>query len=254
MSSLSALQNQLLAEIFSPQESNHFDSAGLAIYRANLRATALNALTITFPTVAQLVGEEMMTHAAEILLKQHPPYQGDWAVWGEQFASVLGGISALDDYPFIPMSAELDYHCHQLIRQADIVPDHSSLRLLQVHEPNELALVLSPGLQLIESEYPIAAIRQAHQQASAEQRSAALQEAFNTDRDRQDTACFRDGVEVRIETLSREDFLFTKALLQHSLGVALDQMNNTTFDFQNWLLFAIRSNLLINVQLLTPIK
>lgn len=252
MSSLSSIQNQLLSDIFSDSPKTGFDSAGLAIYRANLRATATNALKITFPTVAQLIGDELLAYATELLLRRYPPQHGDWAVWGEHLPNVLANLEALEAYPFVAQSAALDYHCHQLVRQADAAPEHNSFSLFESQEPNDLTLVLAPGTLLLASEYPIAAIRSAHTLASAEQRNLAIKQAFQDESERHYLVCFRDGVEVRVETLSREEYQFTQALQHMSLGAALDKMNNTPFVFQNWLIKSIQISLLHSVQLITP--
>lgn len=251
MGKLKKLQNQLLTDIFSTTPDSVFDQAGLAVYRANLRATATQALKITFPTVTDLIGEELLGYAAELLLSQHPPHHGDWARWGEQLPDILVDMEAVKAYPFVAPCARLDYHCHQLIRLDDTMPDHNSFSLLEAYEPDQLMLGLTPGLLLMKSEFPIAAIRKAHQLSCAEETKQAIQTALLNSEEQYHFACFRDGSEIRIEALTEDDFKFTLALQQQSLGAALSEMKETRFSFQHWLINAVQSNLLLNVNIST---
>jgi hypothetical protein len=100
------LQNALLKAIFANDaedaalgfQNNH---RGLRVYRANLRATALQALTISFPTVAELVGPDILRYTSNKLLQLSPPQHGNWARWGEQLPEILAAIPELDAFPFV---------------------------------------------------------------------------------------------------------------------------------------------------------
>lgn len=248
MAELKAIQNQLLSDVFSRQASDTFDPRGLEVYRANLRATAIQALKITFPTVGKLVGESMMAHAAVELLALSPPNHGDWAKWGEAFPGLLSTLPGLTDYPFVADVARLDFHCHQMVRAADTHVDFGSLMLLKSHLPEETSLSLNPQLVLMQSDYPIAEIRQAHQQNS-DLHTQALKNAMQSEADQYYLACYRNGLEVLVRSLSAVEFEWLNALQKMTLGDALTQFQRTEFSFQQWLANALQTSLLHSVQI-----
>ena len=54
-------QNALVHAIWH-EEDTLFDNKSLDIYRANIKANASRSLSISFPTVFQLVGEHFLTY------------------------------------------------------------------------------------------------------------------------------------------------------------------------------------------------
>ena len=248
MRDLKTIQNQLLSDIFSRQPTSEFEARGLAVYRANLRATAAKALQITFPTVLELIGEDLISYAAEELLAISPPDKGDWAVWGAQLPDLLSTLPALADYPFVLDVAELDYHCHQMVRAANATVDYQSLMLLNSHQPEELFIACNPQLILMVSEYPLVEIRRAHKHPS-ETNSELLSSAMNGDADQHYLACYRDALEVLVQPLSKLEFEWLQALKTMSIGDALTAFRDTEFSFQHWLESAIQTNLLYKIHI-----
>lgn len=61
---------------------------GIAIYQRNRWAMAERALSISFPTVHQLLGEGFATLARKFLIA-HPNSQADWGGWGLSFQILL---------------------------------------------------------------------------------------------------------------------------------------------------------------------
>lgn len=250
MRELKTIQNQLLTDIFSRQPTSEFEARGLEVYRANLRATASKALQITFPTVLELIGEELISHAAEELLVVSPPDTGDWAVWGAQLPYLLSTLPALADYPFVIDVAELDYHCHQIMRSANAAVDYQSLMLLNSHQPEMLHIACNPQLVLMASEYPIVEIRRAHTHPS-KANSALLKSAMKSDTDQHFLTCYRDDLEVMVQSISRLEFEWLQALKNMSIGDALTAFRDTEFSFQQWLEKAIQTNLLHKIHFKT---
>ena len=87
LASLSDQQNLLLAQIACAQVDA--PSRGLSAYRANAQANARRALEVTYPIIAQMVGEENFAYLARDFLHHFPPQRGDLAQWGGQLASFL---------------------------------------------------------------------------------------------------------------------------------------------------------------------
>lgn len=58
-----------------------FSAQGIDIYRRNLLANAQRALSITFPTVFELLDSDVSAALVKQFLQTSPPTQGDWAQW-----------------------------------------------------------------------------------------------------------------------------------------------------------------------------
>lgn len=250
MSKLIDTQQQLLQAIFSetmPSETRAgaFDHQGLTIYRNNLRATATQALNITFPTVKALIGAELFAYATTQLLSAQAPHHGDWAQWGSRFADILAQIDELKDYPFVADCARLDYVCHQLSRAVDHQSDIKSLQLLNSHEPDIIRVELAPQLTLIASLYPLDAIRLAHK-LSEQSRKEKLMEILQSHSAEQPYyfICHRNGYEVLVTSISALEYRWHYLLTEHSLGEALSLIDIPAFSFEKWLLSSIRNNVI----------
>lgn len=242
MNTTQDIQQRLLEAIFSDNSSD-FDERGLAIYRQNLKATALNALRITFPTVNALVGDSVMRHASEKMLKIAPPSHGNWAAWGASFADILGNLKVLADYPFVADCARMDFICHQLARAEDHLVDIESLSILEDYEPDNIAVNLAPSLTLMVSDHPISEIRAAHQLPKTE-RKAALQRGLSSLATCHYIAIHRDGNYVSASSISKAEFGWYLLLKTHSLGQALDVIQPLGFSFKQWLLKSVKNNCL----------
>ena len=72
--------------------SGGFNKQGLDIYRRNLLANAQRALSITFPTVFELLGSSVSKNLVYQFLRLSPPSQGDWSQWGEDFPQFISTI------------------------------------------------------------------------------------------------------------------------------------------------------------------
>lgn len=190
----------------------------------------------------------MSDHAVEALLTISPPQQGDWARWGAGLADLLRDMPELEDYPFVADVAHLDYHCHQLVRDADMGIDFPSLMLLKSDIPEELSITLNPQLTLMQSNFPIAQIRQAHQH-QCELRSQALRNALRDKAEYYYSACYRNGLEVLVRSLTELEFNWLTTLQRTTLGDALSAFEQTEFSFQHWLTGAIQTGLLHKIQI-----
>lgn len=244
-------QHLLLQAIFSEpsdevyQHLNLSESdPGLAIYRRNLQATALNALKITFPTVTQLIGEQLMGLVSSQLLVSQPPNDGDWAKWGKGLAEHLKTLDVLSEYPFVADCAALDYLCHQLVRAPNTKFNQASLMLLESETAESITVVLARSVQLLESEYPIVDIRAIHQLAEAQRTEKLAILANQPEQARYYAIAFRLGHEVIVKSLSEYEYQWFNLLKTHTLGDALSQMDLDKFNFEQWLIESLQNNLI----------
>lgn len=238
-------QQRLIRSIFSHDNPGNFDPRGLAIYRRNLVASACRALSVTFPTVEQLIGESLFRHAAQQMLSEFPPTAPDWGVWGEHFSRLLGQLPELEAYPYVRDCAQLDYACHLLNRAADCETDFHSLQLLVTAPTDHLLLQLSEGFSVLTSDYPVADIWLAHHD------SDELSEDW-IDRIHKKTGnsgkhgalVYRENHRVRVREISVDEQRWLGFLQQGMrLSDALDEMQDTDFNFENWLPEAVSQNI-----------
>ena len=113
-------QRALLQAIFAATgEQPEFDPRGLEIYRRNLHASAARALSISYPTTTQLLGEELMGLFAAQHIRLVGKSTFDWADWGRQFPYWLKQHPISTEHPYLADIAHLDWAIHRADRAAD---------------------------------------------------------------------------------------------------------------------------------------
>jgi len=243
MSNVNKLQQQLLTDIFERKANSDFDQKGLAVYQRNLQASALRALKVSFPTVSNLIGNDLMKVATELLLQLSPPSHGDWAQWGESLSDILQNMSALEAFPYVPDCARLDFIVHQLYRAADNKVDLSTLKFLQEYPADLLAIELNPGLQTIGSKYPLAEIWRAHQYKGEERQQLLIQAAEKLISEQHYFILVsRTGNQVEVSNLDEQEFRWINCLRQGPISEALASAEHTTFSLEQWLTVAVNKD------------
>ncbi len=86
--------------------------ARLSIYRNNLREGFRKALSLEFPVIERLVGEEYFRQLALSFLAEHPSRAGDLHPIGEPFAQFLRQRFEATRYAYLPDVATLEW-AHQ---------------------------------------------------------------------------------------------------------------------------------------------
>lgn len=225
---------------------------GLSAYRANASAMAARSLAAAYPTVAALVGEEAMQAIAAAHWQRCPPARGDLALFGDALPDALAADPQLAEWPFLADVARLDWALHRCESAADADAAVVGLERLADTDPAMLALELRPGTALIASRWPIVTLRRAHERAAeAPDRFAAARAALERG-DAQAAIVWRRGWRASIECLSEPEQRFTAALAEpHTLAGALDGAG-ADFDFESWLLRALREGWLAGVRVLGP--
>ncbi|WP_396267530.1 putative DNA-binding domain-containing protein [Ideonella sp.] len=224
--------------------------SGLRAYRANGLAVAHRALMAAYPSVAAMIGEEAMQVLARDLWWRAPPTLGDLGRWGGGLADWLAGFEPLADYPWLPDCARLDWAVHCAATLADVPQGVEDLHLLAEVDPEQLSLVLVPGLVQVHSLWPLAELRQAH--LAAEPDPEVIAQLLSPDHPLAGvTLVWRQGWQTRAGTVTSSEAQFMQGLAEgQSLALALEGAQDTDFDFQSWLLRALGDAWLCRVQLL----
>jgi hypothetical protein len=245
---------QLLLEVIWSDESSvlsqcGFDAHGINIYRRNLQANAHRALTISFPTVFELLDSDISENLVYQFLRNSPPNQGDWAQWGENFPQFLETTKEGENYPYIADCATLDWYVHCALKGSDQTLLETSLQVLNESEPEHIFIEFNPNVKVLNTVYPIADIFDAHHHEDELQRElamAAAKESLSVKHFDQFVMIYRPEFQPKVSSLSKSEGIFMNVLLAGgSLEQALNAVeNDNEFSFEQWLLNAIKYNLI----------
>jgi len=214
---------------------------GLTAYRQNAWAVAERALAAAYPTVQQLLGEQAFAGLARALWQADPPQLGDLACWGEALAAYFAGPGQLEQAPYLPDMARLDWSVHRAGCAVDPAPTVHGLELLATAAPDRLHLQWSDGSGLLSSAYPVASLWAAHRSddpALMAQAGQACAQGVG-----EQAWWWRDGWQVRVQALDAATAAWHLALLDGcSLGAALERVlaQQPDFDFGRWLQRALQ--------------
>ncbi|MDN2705154.1 DUF692 family protein [Janthinobacterium sp. SUN100] len=140
-----------------------------ALYRGNMSATWRRTLGHAYPVVLALVGEEFLGGLARAYGRQMPSDSADLNQFGARFADFLATFPHVADLPYLPDMARLEWAVHL----AHYAPDAQGLapESLAALHPDQLEarrFSLHPACALLESDWQVAALWQAHQEGEGQ--------------------------------------------------------------------------------------
>jgi hypothetical protein len=122
----------------------------VAIHRNTILAALTNALRLTYPAVAALVGEEFFDHVAHSFARLQPPAAPLLTLYGGTFPDFLASFPPATGLPYLPYVARLEWAVDQTARcpLEDEAPPLAEIDL------GEKRLALAPSLMLLRTDYP----------------------------------------------------------------------------------------------------
>ena len=208
---------------------------GLAAYRGNAAALAERTLGAAHPTLAALVGPEGLAALARGLWRAAPPRRGDLAHWGTELPDFIEARRELAAWPWLADCARLDAAVQRCEAAADALLDPASLALLAGHAPASLRLRLRPDVQLLRSDWPVAALRAAHEDVDGEEATRRVHEALASGRAESVAVARGDGWRAGVTVLEAPCFAWMQALCEgRTLDEALRRAGDG-FEFEAWL-------------------
>lgn len=223
------------------------DAPDLGPYPASRLANARRALAITYPTVAQLLGDQAFDVLCGRFAPDSPHLQADWGNWGVALPAWLTRQPELSQLPYLPDVARLDALCHASERASDARLDVASLQRAASRQPESLRLCLAPQVGLLSSPHPVLAIWWAHHGPQVERAhwlalaNLPLPEGSVSHVLVQRAAWRATPVELPASTLA-----FLRAVQSgRSLAQALGEVAPSGFDFVHWLPQAIQQGWVI---------
>jgi uncharacterized protein (UPF0276 family) len=143
------------------------DEDRLALYRGNLTATWDKTLSAAYPVLRQLVGDDFFSALSRAYGMAHPSQDGDLNQFGSTLASFLAGFEHVADYPYMPDMARLEWALHRAHFGADASGlDAATLGALAPGQLEAARVTLHPACSLVESEWAVVPLWQAHQGGS----------------------------------------------------------------------------------------
>lgn len=254
MSALARQQQALLAALLAwPPESAtkviadyacHPWARGLLAYQSNGHALAVRALGASHPVLVQLLGEDSFAALACAFWHAQPPAKGDVSQWGEALPGFLANSTQLQDEPYLPDVARVEWALHRCASAADAQAGVSSFQLLMERDPEQLTLVLAPGCALVQSGWPVASVMTAHLQARPDFDAVGRRLRAGVT---ETAMVWREGLRARVrEALPGEAELVGALLAGQPLSSALEGAGD--LDFNAWLPMAVQTGLLLAVR------
>ncbi len=233
---ISEFQQHLVNATWST--NNHdFDANSLAIYRTNIKASAIRSLAISYPTIAALVGEHYFSALIERYIAHHPFIYGDWGLWGQDFSTWLSLQDSVSRYPYLPDCAQLDWQCHLLERAKRNQPA-LTLNNLEAQHLERARIQYAVGTQIIQSNYPIVDIWQAHQPSNLDQQAELLEQSKQklALQQGQNALIWRPKWKAHVRLVGGVEMLWIQLTsANNTISESLPHMTNTDFSLIDWL-------------------
>jgi hypothetical protein len=135
----------------------------LAVYRGNVVANARKALAAAYPIIEKLVGPEFFDGLAREYARHTPSREGDLNVLGHAFAAFLEGFPYVQELPYLPDVARLEWAIHRAHYAADAAPlDLSRFAEVSPEAQGALRFRLHPACAVLKSPWPLARIWEVH--------------------------------------------------------------------------------------------
>ena len=145
-------------------DSSIISAEGLmGIYQNSSIANILHSLTLTYPVIKKLVGEEFFSAMCRQFILVTWPKSGNMDDYGVNFPDFLAEFEHVKHLVYLVDVARLEWAFHRSSLADDaIVTDWS--KLAQVKDILQLKFVLAPSLRLVSSNFPVDKIWQLNQE------------------------------------------------------------------------------------------
>lgn len=233
-------QEALVTMIFSQGpmangDVNDLAGKGLQIYRNNLLMTANRALTLKYPVVTKMLGDEAMLSLTQMSLELELPESGDWADWGECLPEVIQESALDNEHPYLAEVAGIERILHQVARKRAASLNVNSLSALGEVDLSKIYLRPSPSLQLYQSQYAVDQIWHLHQ---SEVEPDVLFNLLNDQPEPRFYLLYQKDHQPCIRKVEATEYAWVSGLLRgHHLDFLLDA--NSELNFPAWLSRAI---------------
>lgn len=237
------LINSIFGDVqFNSQGNDSSTSKGIKIYQNNLLMTATKALSLNYPVIEQMMGEEAMQLLTQYLLNRELPSTGDWADFGFKLPELIVSTPLHEEHPYLVDTALLEWNLNKAAKSAATELDVASLSRLSEADLTTVQLHLAKHLHVMQSSFQIDKLWRLHQ--SSEHKGTPDKEAIleilsqsSNSKDYFFLIYQKDHVPCLTRISKAEHKWFVSALSGDNLAQLLDKYPN--FDFSQWLTQAI---------------
>ncbi|TDR80394.1 DNA-binding domain-containing protein [Paludibacterium purpuratum] len=128
----------------------------LQVYREGVLTSLTGALTLGFPLVGRIVGDDFLRAVARRYALTRPSRSGDLNRYGGDFADFLADFAPLAELPYLADVARLEWAIQQVGAAADAAaPDLSRLAATAADDWGELCFELIPAHAVLVSVWPL---------------------------------------------------------------------------------------------------
>jgi len=191
------------------------------VYRNNIHASLTNVLAGRFPAVRRLVGEEFFAATARAYIAERPPRSPILMQYGETFAAFLETFEPVQDVPYLPDVARIEWAWSMAYYAADAGP--MARETLEHIPPEHIArstVTLHPGLSVVRSRFPAVTIWTANTGDDEP-------EPIDAGSGGEDAMILRPASHVEVRRLPSGGAVFIEALAR---GETLEAATHTTLD------------------------
>jgi hypothetical protein len=198
----------------------------LAIYRANVAASATKALVAAYPVARQVVGETFFDGLARSYQRLVPSTSGDLSDYGAAFSGFVSEFPHTQSLPYLPDLAQLEWAVHRAYGAQDAHSwDPQRLAAIAPEQQSSICFDWAAGTAIVDSNFPIVRVWLIHQ--------PDFEGEFNVDWSVRERALVsREGFRVVVSALGTGDAAFiASSLAGGALGVSAERALAAEPDF-----------------------
>lgn len=244
-------QSSLVSTILSPSFTSPQPFQGMKLYQNNWLENAHRALTVSFPTVQKLLGEDNFRMISRLACERIAKTQYDWGEWGlnGQFVDVVRDFlqkQQVGSLNYVVECAQLDELIFLSQRANDPKQQAETFSILSSENAENSHLVLSPALHVEKFNYPVEKLYKfSHfDEGNITDLRSTLSEPNDVF-----VRISRAEFKPEIEQISRGEYaLFCAAEDEKNIAFLFGKANELNIDFSQWLGDAIAKMLIVAVK------
>ena len=190
--------------VLKTTDSSKLD-ASLSAYRGNARANVARGLSITYPRVKRIVGEEFLSALGWQYFLTNPDSTGDWALWSQGFADFTAQQSDLletHSLDYLPDLLRLEWACQEAERAGAVEMRLESLSLLESEPAKALTLFFSPSVSLMRSSHPLIMLSQLNEEGSDKSHCMSeIKSFYENDESCEHLIVYRQDYKAQVEAI-----------------------------------------------------
>lgn len=219
----------------------------LQIYRNNVIGSLAVAMQLTYPLIVILTGESFAENVMRSFVRENPPREACLARYGEGFDEYIESYEPARGLPYLADVARLEWAMNEsFYARDDSALDPSDLQNVPGSELADMALRLRSSVRLMESRWPLPAIREFCLQEKRDE-----SQTLDLDQGSCKVMVYRPFLSAEIELLDPAEYDFLKGVSEGSpLGDILESVLQThpDFDFQAFLQKHLRLETFSSIQ------